>query len=470
MNLSVDDFDTLSHVEFRNRDVLKGHIVSGVSTDSRKVAAGDVFIALKGATFDGHAFVSEVLSRGAVGAIVDTAFDAEAVPDKPLLVVHDTTRALGEIAHLHRMRFEIPVVAIGGSNGKTTTKEMVTAVLRTGYNVLSTEGNLNNHIGVPQTLLRLRKGHELAVVEIGTNHPGEIGYLCEMLAPTHGLVTNVGREHLEFFKSVDGVALEEGVLFDYLRKKKGSAVFVNADDGCVRSRAKGMRRQVSYGMHAAGAGFRARITGIDETGCATLEYRSAPSGRRSTVRLGIPGEHNVMNALAAATVGRTFGISNKAIQQALGSFRPTAKRMEVLNCGGVLVYNDTYNANPDSMIPALKTLASSKVPGKKIAVLADMRELGERAKEEHERVGRAAAELGIGYLLTYGELARTIHDAAKMQYAFHYEQKNVLAEYLAELVAPGDAVLVKGSRGMKMEDIVTFLVERTRSTVAPPAR
>ena len=470
MNLVVEDLDSLRHIEFCNRGLLKGKKITGVSTDSRKVAGGDVFIALKGTTFDGHAFVVDVFSRGAAVAIVDTSFDTGAVPDKPLLVVEDTTRALGELAHLHRIKFEIPVIAIGGSNGKTTTKDMVSSVLGSGFNVLSTEGNLNNHLGVPQTLLRLRKGHNIAVVEIGTNHPGEIDCLCQILAPTHGLVTNVGREHLEFFKSVEGVAQEEGVLFDYLRTKKKRVAFVNADDEFLRSRARGMRRQVTYGMHAKRVDISGRIVGVDDTGCASFEYTGKMALQRGTVRLGIPGEPNVMNALAAIAVGRTFQLSKKRIQKALESFRPTTKRMEVLNYGGVLVYNDTYNANPDSMISALKTLASAKISGTKIAVLADMRELGDHAKEEHARVGRAMAELGIDYLLTYGELGREIHDAAQMQYAFHYEQKNVLAEYLAELVTPGDAVLVKGSRGMRMEDIVTFLGERSRSMGIPSIR
>lgn len=466
MNLDINDLDKLTQCEFRNRDLLMGKPFTAVSTDSRKVTGGELFIALKGATFDGHVFVGDVFSRGAAAAIVDSSFDSGTIPDRPLLVVKDTTRALGELAHLYRAKFGIPVIAIGGSNGKTTTKDMVSAVLGTAYKVLSTEGNLNNHLGVPQTLLRLRKEHRIAVVEIGTNHPGEIDGLCRILDPTHGLVTNVGREHLEFFKSVEGVAREEGVLIDYLKKKK-SVVFVNADDEFLRGKARGMRRQVAYGLNARGVDIGGKIVGVDGTGCVSFEYRGKMAAQRGTVRLAIPGEPNVMNALAAIAVGRTFRVTKKKIQKALESFRPTTRRMEVLNCGGVLVYNDTYNANPDSMIAALKTLASAKVSGKKIAVLADMRELGDHAAEEHRQVGRTTARLGIDYLLTYGEHARSIHDAAEMTNAFHYDQKNMLAEYLVELVTPGDAVLVKGSRGMKMEDIVTFLEERSRSAGIP---
>lgn len=467
MTLTTKDLDKLTFVEFRNRDQLKSRRLTGVSTDSRKVGDGELFIALKGANFDGHTFVAGAFGRGAVAAIVDESFRWDSVSDKPLLVVEDTTRALGELAHLHRMKSRIPFIAIGGSNGKTTTKDMVSSVLAASYNVLSTEGNLNNHVGVPQMLLRLQKKHDVAVIEIGTNHPGEVDYLCRLLAPTHGLITNIGREHLEFFKSVEGVAAEEGVLFEHLRRREKSVTFVNADDQLVRSKAKGMRRQVSYGMHAKRVDVSGKIVGIDETARASFEYRRKRPARRDTVRLRIPGEHNAMNALAAVAVGLTFNVPAKRIRKALESFCPTAKRMEVLNYEGVIIYNDTYNANPDSMISALKTLASANVTGKKIAVLGDMRELGEHGTEEHARVGREATQLGIDYVLTYGELARSIHEATKIEYALHYDQKNMLAEYLAELVAPGDVVLVKGSRGMKMEDIVTFLEERLRSALVP---
>lgn len=467
MNLTTKELDMLTHIEFRNRHLLKGKKITGLSTDSRKICGGDLFIALKGTTFDGHTFVAGAFGKGAVAAIVDTSFAPGSLSEKPLLVVEDTTRSLGELAHLHRMKFKIPLIAIGGSNGKTTTKDMVSSVLAASYNVLSTEGNLNNHIGVPQMLLRLQKRHDIAVIEIGTNHPGEIEYLCHLLAPTHGLITNIGKEHLEFFKSMDGVAEEEGKLFEYLRKREKSVSFVNADDQLVRSKAKGMRHQVSYGMYAKRVDIGGTITGLDKKGQTSFEYKRRKPATRDTIRLRIPGEHNAINALAAVAVGLTFKVSTRHTRKALESFSPTAKRMRVLDYEGVIIYDDTYNANPDSMISALRTLSSADVTGKKIAVLGDMLELGEWGVEEHARVGREATRLGIDYVLTYGELARSIHEAAHVECALHYEQKNVLAEYLSELIAPGDAVLVKGSRGMKMEDIVTFLEERLRSVVVP---
>ncbi|HCV42862.1 MAG TPA: UDP-N-acetylmuramoyl-tripeptide--D-alanyl-D-alanine ligase, partial [Bacteroidetes bacterium] len=433
----------------------------------RWVGGGELFFALKGENFNGHEYVAAAFDKGAVAAVVDASFGSGGVSNKPVIIVEDTTRALGELAHLHRMKFKIPVIAVGGSNGKTTTKDMITSVLASTFKVLSTQGNLNNHIGVPQTLLRLEKKHKIAVIEIGTNHPGEIEHLCQIVFPTHGLITNVGREHLEFFKTVEGVAEEEGKLFDYLRRKTKSVVFVNADDPAVRLKAKRMSRQIVYGMHAKGVRVSGKQFQVDENGRSSIEYVRKKPMVRDIIHLRIPGEHNAMNALAAIAVGLTFKVPMRRIRKSLESFHPTTKRTEVLNLGDVSVINDTYNANPDSMISALRTLASTKVSGKKIAVLADMRELGERGKEEHAGVGREAARLGIDYVLTYGDLAREIHRAVSSPGALHYDQKNVLAEYLAELVTPGDMVLVKGSRGMKMEDIVTFLEERLRSASFP---
>ena len=463
MKLTLKDLDRLTLVESRHRELLKGKTISGVSTDSRKISAGAIFIALKGENFDGHQFVEDTFREGAIAAIVDESFAGAS--DKSLFVVKDTTRALGELARIYRMKFDIPILAIGGSNGKTTTKDMTTAVLSTSFNVLGTDGNLNNHIGVPQTLLRLEKKHQMAVIEIGTNHPGEIEYLCGILLPTYGLVTNIGHEHLEFFKSIEGVAEEEGALFRFLKGNRKSLAFVNVDDPRIRLKARGVRRRVTYGLRTKRVDVWGHVGSVDESGCVTFEYMGKKPVKSGAVRLRIPGEHNAMNALAAAAVGLEFKVPPKRIQKALESFHPTVKRMELLQYGGVSIYNDTYNANPDSMVAALRTLASAKVSGKRIAVLGDMRELGDQGKEEHKRVGREAAQLGIDYLLTFGELARSIHESARMQGALHYDQKNMLAEYLAELVSPGDAVLVKGSRGMKMEDIVTFLEKRLLSTV-----
>ncbi len=463
MKLSPDELRHISHIELRNAEKLKRGKITGVSTDSRSLREGEVFFAIRGENFDGHKFLAEAFERGCEIAVVESSASIDPVKTMPLLIVRNTVHALGEFARLYRMKFGIPVLAIAGSNGKTTTKEMVTRVLGTKYNVLSTESNLNNHIGVPQTLFKLETKHQVAVIEIGTNHPGEIAYLCNMLQPTHGLVTNVGHEHLEFFKNLAGVAKEETFLFKNLASRKGSVAFVNLDDKHVVAKAKSLKTKVTYGFGTRVASVRGKILTVDERGCVQFSFGAKSAKTETKIRLPIPGKHNALNALSAAAVGLAFKVPAGKIKSALESFRPVGKRMEVLDFGGVTVYNDTYNANSDSTLEALRVLAAAQVAGKRIAVLADMKELGESSFQEHTRVGKSLSSLPVEYLLTFGEQARHIHDAAAVKFKFHYEQKNMLAEYLAELVGPGDAVLVKGSRSMKMEDIVTFLQERLKS-------
>ena len=460
MKLTARDLEKIPHREFRNREGLARRAMKGVSTDSRTTHPGDLFIALRGESFDGHRFVGAAFAAGAVAAVVDEGFDPAQVAGKPLILVRNTSLALGALARVYRDRFRIPFLAVGGSNGKTTTKEMIAKVLGEKYSVLSTEGNLNNHIGVPMTLFRLNRKHELAVIEIGTNHPGEIAALCRTLAPTHGVLTGIGREHLEFFGSLDGVAEEEGELFRSLSSRTGGMAIVNADDPRVGAAARPVKRKLTYGFHARNASVRGRGLVIDGEGRASFEFRSAAMKRWHRVQLAIPGRHNAANALAAAAAGILFHVPPPLICAALESCRTVSRRMETASIGGVTVLNDTYNANPDSTLAALETLASLRVPGKKIAVLGDMKELGPGGPDGHAEVGRKAAELGIDFLLTWGDLARYIHDAAGIPGAVHYTQKNMLAEYLAELVTQGDAVLVKGSRGMHMEDVIEFLKQR----------
>ncbi|MBI5473934.1 MAG: UDP-N-acetylmuramoyl-tripeptide--D-alanyl-D-alanine ligase [Ignavibacteriae bacterium] len=460
MKLSPDELLHITHLEFRRREKLTGKTIIGVSTDSRTVREGELFVALRGGNFDGHKFLAAAFEKGCVAAVVDANARIDAVETMPLLVVQDTTRALGEIARYYRSKFAIPFVAVGGSNGKTTTKDMIASVLRTRYHVLHTEGNLNNHLGVPQTLFRLEKKHDIAVIELGTNHLGEIAYLCEILDPTHGVITNIGREHLEFFKTIAGVAKEEAVLFATLHRKKGAVAFVNADDKHLVAKSKKLKTKVTYAFSTQRASVCGNLLDVDARGCAEFSFASKNSKRSTRVKLSIPGKHNAQNALAAATIGLTFKVPAQKIKNVLERFTPASKRMETVTIGGIQVLNDSYNANPDSMLAALHTLASTQASGKRIAVLADMKELGEASGDEHTRIGKEISSLPIDYLLTFGEEAKRIYDAAKIQYKFHYDQKNMLAEYLVELVGPGDAVLIKGSRSMKMEDILVFMNER----------
>lgn len=463
MILSPDDLYEIPHVEFRNVEKLKGESILGISTDSRTVNEGDLFIALRGGNFDGHRFLGEAFARGAAAAIVEIDSWIDPVETMPLLFVKDTTKALGDLARWYRSGFSLPILAVGGSNGKTTTKDMIAAVLSTRYRVHATKGNLNNQVGVPHTLFKLEKRHQVAVVEIGTNHPGEIEYLCGILEPTHGIITNVGKEHLEFFRTLRGVAKEEGALFESLKARKASVAFVNADDRHVVKKADRMRGKITYSLKTKQTSVYGEILDVDDQGFVTMMFGAKGTKRATTLTLKVPGLHNAMNALAAAAVGLTFKVSAQKIKKALEGFTATSKRMETLDINGIIVYNDTYNANPDSTIAALRTLAAARVPGKKIVVLADMKELGETSAEEHARVGKEVGSLGLEYLLTFGDHAKILHDAARCGFKVHYDQKNMLAEYLAELVIPGDAVLIKGSRSMQMEDVVAFLQERFKS-------
>jgi len=466
VKLTHNDILSILHAHALGFEKPKNFTCTGVSTDSRTVQQGDLFIAIRGATFDGHNFITKAVESGARAIIADTKWaDGNVILlsslTVPRLIVEDTIHALGQLAYLYRRRFKLPVVVIGGSNGKTTTKDMIAAVLRSKYNLLSTEGNLNNHIGVPQTLFRLEKKHQVAVIEIGTNHFGEIDYLCSVIEPTHALITNIGCEHLEFFGSLDGVAKAEGETFAWLRKNRPSTAvgFVNNDDKRVAKQAKGIKKTVAFGFGKQPVAVTGRVLSLNEYACPRLEVR--PKGKKPfVIELAVPGRHNAQNALAAVAVGLFFKVPVTKIQNVLSSFAGTSKRMQLLRLDGVTVLNDTYNANPDSVMAALATLLSARSTGKKIAVLADMLELGSDAAEEHRRIGQAAEKYGIEYLLTFGTLAKHIHDAATTKFKAHYDQKNVLSEYLAELLTDGDIVLIKGSRGMKMEDVVAFLTER----------
>jgi UDP-N-acetylmuramoyl-tripeptide--D-alanyl-D-alanine ligase len=474
MTFTEKDILALPHIQALGFERVKGQLCDGISTDSRSVGQGKLFIALHGEKFDGHNFITKAVESGAAAIIADAKW-AEANPimvsslNLPRLIVEDTVKTFGQLANIHRRKFKVPIVVVGGSNGKTTTKEMIGSVLRTKFRVMSTEGNLNNHIGVPQTLLRLERDHQIGVIEIGTNHFGEIAHLCSVVEPSHVLITNIGREHLEFFGSVEGVAKAEGEAFEWIRKNRRSKAigFVNQDDKRIKKQAKGLRKLVTYGFDKGPAAVKGKVLSVDENACATLEVK--PKGKKPfRIHVAVPGQHNAINALAAATIGLTFKVPAKKIAEALSSFTSASKRMQVLQLNSLTVLNDTYNSNPDSVLAALHVLEGLQTRGKKIVVLADMLELGNGAADEHRRVGEAVAQSGAKYLLTYGPLSKNTHDTSTVVFNTHFEQKSALCEHLAELIIPGDVVLVKGSRGMKMEEVVAFLAERFKQTQNTP--
>jgi UDP-N-acetylmuramoyl-tripeptide--D-alanyl-D-alanine ligase len=468
MKLTKSDILALPHHKAIGFDGLKNFKIPGISIDSRTIKAGELFIAIRGDQFDGHNFISKAIEMGAAGIIVERrwveANTAMMVSiHVPRLVVENTIHTLGHLARGYRRKYTIPIIAVGGSNGKTTTKEMLKSILSQKYSVLCTEGNLNNHIGVPLTLFRLSKKHEIAVIEIGTNHPGEIKYLCTVLEPTHGLITNIGREHLEFFGSIEGVAKAEGELFDWLANHKGTS-FVNMDDKHLVHLIKGSKKTIRYGFSSRGASIKGIVKSLDANAKALVQVKPR-ANTAFDISVGVPGEHNAQNALAATAVGLALKVPRVNIQKALGSFQSASKRMQIQRTAKITILNDTYNANPDSTCAALATLRTMVSKGKKIAVLSDMLELGHQAEELHRQIGKSLSQNGIDILFTIGTLSKNIYDAAFVKTKAHFENKTLLIEHLLHTLDDGDIILIKGSRGMKMEEVVSALNERFSSEV-----
>jgi UDP-N-acetylmuramoyl-tripeptide--D-alanyl-D-alanine ligase len=460
MKLSKLDILALPYHKAIGFDGVKNFKILGISIDSRTIKAGELFIAIRGDQFDGHNFISKAIEMGASGIIVERRW-AEANATMmvsihiPRLTVENTIHALGHLARIYRRKYDIPFVAVGGSNGKTTTKEMLKSILGQKYSVLCTEGNFNNHIGVPQTLFRLKKKHEIAVIEVGTNHPGEIEYLCTVLEPTHGLITNIGHEHLEFFGSIEGVANAEGELFDWLAKHNGTS-FVNMDDKNLVPLTKRLKKTVRYGFSSRSASIKGTVESYNANAQAFLRVK--PRAQKAfDITVGAPGEHNAQNALAATAISLALKVPRVNIQKALGSFQSASKRIQIQRTAKITILNDTYNANPDSTLAALATLQAIVSKGKKIAVLSDMLELGQQAEELHQQIGKALAQYSVDILFTIGELSKFTYDAASVETKAHFENKTLLIEHLLHTLGDGDIVLIKGSRGMKMEGIVFAL-------------
>jgi UDP-N-acetylmuramoyl-tripeptide--D-alanyl-D-alanine ligase len=427
---------------------------SGCGTDTRTLNPGELFVALRGPRYDGHGFVADAVRRGAKAAILDHAVGAAL----PVLEVKDTRLAMGRLARLWRERFAIPLVAVTGSNGKTTVKEMVASILSGCGQVLATTGNLNNDIGVPLTLFRLGGEHRYAVVEMGANHPGEIASLCGMARPTVAVVTQCAPAHIEGFGSVEGVARAKGEVFEALGPD-GVAV-INADDdyaglwlGLAGRRGTACRAPIQFGLKNP-----ADITAADLDDGDPLQgsrFVLKTPGGSMEVRLPFPGRHNVMNALAAAASAHALGVELPAIVQGLESACPVHGRLELRKGGqGARILDDSYNANPGSLKAALELLA--KCSGERWLVLGDMGELGPDAGDHHLRAGRMARESGVDRLYALGELSRRVVDGFGPA-GRHFAGVDALLTAVRGDIHPGVTVLVKGSRSMRMERVVAAL-------------
>ena len=435
-----------------------------VVTDSGKVNKGSIFIALKGERFDGHRFVNDAVSRGASCVIVHRKLRQSKLRDATAVRVDDTLRALGDLAHYRREKIAPKVLAITGSNGKTTTKEMVAAILeeasvdgeRLRGKVLKTEGNFNNLVGLPLTLLRLRKEDKVAVVELGTNRPGEIERLSEIADPDIGIITSVAAAHLEGLNNLSGVAREKGALYHHVRP--GGTIVVNMDDAWVRRLATQFKgEKITYGKRG-----QVRAESWRSLSAKGIGFVLRSGTQRCSVRLNFLGRHNITNALGAAAMAYGMGVGLGAICRGLQRARPFPMRMQIEDWKGVTIINDAYNANPTSMEAALKTLAGIQCRGERIAVLGDMFELGRESRKQHLRVGEHAARAGIDRLYLLGEQAREVRKGALrggMPFGTIIigRDHRGLANQLRHRVKKGDWLLFKGSRGMKMEKVLTAL-------------
>jgi len=436
----------------------------GVSTDSRQIRSKNLFVALVGDNFDGHNFIGVAMESGATGMIIqnEEKADLRRLPDGVCIIkVADTLKALGDLAHAYRMRFSIPVIALTGSSGKTTTKEMITGILETQKKVLSTLGNLNNLIGLPQTIFRLTGEHEIAVLEMGTNTRGEIKRLTQIASPDIGLITNVGPAHLAGFGTVEVVRQEKGDLFMNMDPSK--TLVVNLDDEAVRSLAqKWSGRRVTFSMTSNAD---VSVKDIRQNGAKGTSFQLLAGGRERRVEMKIAGIHNVYNAMAAAGVALAAGLGIDSIGEGLAGFQPVGGRMEIIKLqNGVYVINDAYNANPASVREALMTLKDLKGSHNAFVFLGDMLELGAEAPELHRKIGLLLAATGVAGAYLQGDFARMTAAGAQdgglaaEKLVFLKDDEEALASLKTQL-HKGDWILVKGSRRLKMDRFVSRLCE-----------
>ena len=431
--------------------------LQGICTDSRQARAGNVFFAIRGERFDGHDFLKEVTAKGVGAVVVEREKIPAALPECAVLVVDDARRALGRLAAAYRREFGLPVIAVGGSNGKTTVKELIASVLRQRWKVLWSEASFNNDIGVPLTLLRLEKSHQAAVLEAGTNHPGELAPLVKMIQPKYGVITSIGREHLEFFGDVAGVAEEEGWLAELL--PPDGRLFVNGDSEWTEAVVRRTRATVVRAGFGEKNDWQAKGVRLDKSG-ATFRVDAPKHEFSGEYRVNLLGRHQVVNALLAVAVGEELGLDCSAVRDGLVDCKPARMRMEFWEAGGVRVLDDAYNANADSTVAALETLCDLPLQGRRVAVLGDMAELGGQSEAAHAEVGRRAAELGIGQLFAVGKMAPVMAAAARkagLSRVLEFADVEAAKGAVKNFLKAGDVVLLKASRVSHLERIAESL-------------
>ena len=417
-----------------------------VTTDSRNCPDGSLFIALKGESFNGNAFAKFALDSGCAYAIIDEGEYAVEGAQRYILV-DNCLQTMQQLANYHRRQLGTKVIGITGTNGKTTTKELISTVLSQAHNVLYTLGNLNNHIGVPTTLLRLKPEHDLAVIEMGANHPGEIKFLCEIAEPDYGIITNVGKAHLEGFGSFEGVIKTKGELYDFLRKKENSTIFIHHDNLYLRNMAQGLNL-ISYGS-ADELYVNGHVTG--NSPYLTFEWRAGKDGESHEVKTQLIGEYNFANALAAVTIGHFFEVASEKIDAALREYTPQNNRSQLKQTADNTLIIDAYNANPTSMQASISNFRNMEVENKML-ILGDMRELGKDGPKEHQKIADFLAECGFKDVMLVGEQFA----AAKHNFPTYPDAPAVI-EVLQKSKPHGKTILIKGSNGIKLSTVIDYL-------------
>jgi UDP-N-acetylmuramoyl-tripeptide--D-alanyl-D-alanine ligase len=426
-------------------------VIDKVSTNSRTIKHGELFVALRGENFDGHNFAEATAKAGAAGALVDSNWKGKVPDNFALIRAKDTLQAYQQLAANYRKSLTLRVVAITGSNGKTSTKDFAAAVLARRFRVTKTQGNFNNHVGLPRTILEATGQDEVAVWEIGMNHPGEVAALAKIAAPDVGIITNIGVAHIEFMGSRERIAEEKGALAEAVGAQ--GTVILNADDPFTEGIATRTRGKVILAGTTAGT---IRAGEINQSGNGT-DFTILEGAHRCRAQLPVPGLHMVQNALLAVAAGRVFGLSLEECAVGLVAAPLTKARLQVKEIRGVQFLDDSYNANPDSMKAALRTLVELDAEGQRIAVLGEMRELGDESERGHREVGETAAALKVDHLIAIGNVAAAIAAAAKragLENSSTVASTTEAAELLGELAVPGDLVLIKGSRLARTEQVI----------------
>ncbi|MCD8212268.1 MAG: UDP-N-acetylmuramoyl-tripeptide--D-alanyl-D-alanine ligase [Oscillospiraceae bacterium] len=456
-NVTVGDIREALNGQLLGDDSCLDTVIEQVDTDSRNIHPGSLFIPLVGENYDGHNFIRDALNAGAAGCL--TAWEPdELLPGKFYIKVDDTERDLGNLAKWYKGRFDIPFIAVTGSVGKTTTRDMVAAVLSEKYRVHKNQGNFNNQIGLPLTLLDLDSSCQMCVLEIGMDHPGEIDYLSWIIQPDVAVITNIGVAHIENMGSIENILKAKCEIFNHT--KPGAPAVLNGDDEMLLS----VRDTISNPIVWCGCSSVCNYRAVDIESDGEKMIRCRVEGPDGTFPLEIPalGEHMVYPALIAAAVGAHFGLTEQEIAQGVLNFVPTKMRMNVLHReDDIVILDDTYNANPQSVRAAVLALADSSCR-RRVAVLGDMLELGPLAPALHAGIGELAAESGIDCLICVGELSKHMTEAAEnsgMSEVYWRQDKKEAEAVLEQVITPGTTVLVKASRGMAFEEIVGFLEE-----------